>query len=490
MKRVRWSKILSSRTSYPAPRPSHTMADATSSRGNLTFETSSPDSILAPRIGKLSIPGRATLDTPHYVGYTSRGVIPHLTQDMLRKNTDINSMYLALEDFIEKAPQQTPPVFNTPCPTPDDSPLRRFAALPSDALLVLGPRRVPPIQCPGPNTNASVAVHTSVGFSSLTSAYYASAAQALRPDIVVGLGDIMYGHKKPSLKRMDKMGDRTTAWTRDMVAGRGGLDKTTKDTAYNIFAPILPIDREMQSWYLNELVDELRPHLSGLALYDAASLAQTPEDLAPLPRLSLGDPATPHALLHEMALGMDLFTVPFITAVTDAGIAFSFTFPPTEADTKVTQDSGSRLPLGIDMWNPSHATALAPLQPSCPCHACTAHHCAYIHHLLHAKEMLGWVLLQVHNHSVLDRLFSAARAAIADGTFEDARAAFAKVYEPTLPEKTGQGPRVRGYQYKSDGPAEPKRNPPAYRMLDAHKDALEEDKAEGAVPDKNDDASD
>lgn len=53
---------------------------------------------LSPRLARLSLPGRRILDTPHYLATTSRGVVPHLTQDTFRRDTSINGVYVALED--------------------------------------------------------------------------------------------------------------------------------------------------------------------------------------------------------------------------------------------------------------------------------------------------------------------------------------------------------------------------------------------------------
>lgn len=64
----------------------------------LTFEVLKPAAALAPRLGRLSLPGRATLSTPHYIANTSRGVVPHLAQDVLKQHTEINTFYIALED--------------------------------------------------------------------------------------------------------------------------------------------------------------------------------------------------------------------------------------------------------------------------------------------------------------------------------------------------------------------------------------------------------
>lgn len=54
--------------------------------------------VLAPRVGSLALAGRKTLSTPHYVAPTSRGAVPHIAHDLMRKETAINSLYIGLED--------------------------------------------------------------------------------------------------------------------------------------------------------------------------------------------------------------------------------------------------------------------------------------------------------------------------------------------------------------------------------------------------------
>ena len=51
-----------------------------------------------PRLGHLSFQGRAIIDTPHLVAVSSRGAVPHLSQDTMRDNTSIKAVYIALED--------------------------------------------------------------------------------------------------------------------------------------------------------------------------------------------------------------------------------------------------------------------------------------------------------------------------------------------------------------------------------------------------------
>jgi queuine tRNA-ribosyltransferase subunit QTRTD1 len=356
--------------------------------------------------------------------------------------------------------------------------LRRFIALPEDTLLVLGARRNPPIPSPVANTNTEVGLSTSVGFKALSSEYYAAAVRNLQPDIVVALADIPFGQDAIGIKRKDKMSDRTESWVRDMIARRDTLDEGEK--SWSIFAPILPIERDLQSWYLEHLVDDMVDKISGLAIYDSYLLDDVPDALHHLPRLSFHAPASPHELLRQISLGMDLFTVPFLADATDAGIVLDFTFPPPPK----TDSLSSRLTLGLDMWDPAHAISVKPLTEDCACYACTKHHRAYLQHLLVAKEMLGWVLIQLHNHAVMAAFFDSVRASIDAGTFDADVAAFEAFYEPALPAKTGQGPRVRGYQFKSDEHAKKgRKNPKVYKKLDADQ-ILELRAAHGQQPGK------
>ncbi|KAI9370743.1 tRNA-guanine(15) transglycosylase-like protein [Aspergillus egyptiacus] len=439
-------------------------------------------SVLAPRLGRLAIAGRKPLSTPHYVPLTSRGMIPHLSHDVMHDSTSIGSMFIGLEDFIEKQNQgkksTTPiPIYAVPT-APYESALRKFICLPDDLLLILGARREPPIACPPSNTPNSIAVLTSVGHMQLEAGQYVEAIQKLRPDIVVGLADLVIG-QAPGVKRRVKMVDRTHAFTThatDKLYGPELSEHSRSSAAY--FAPILPLDNTQQQLYLEDLESELRPSISGLALYESASLSIVPEPLGDLPRLLFSRPTTPHDLLREISLGADLLTIPFISISSDTGMALNFTFP--SADSK---PSSEPLPLADNIWSPSNTTATTPLRQSCTCYTCQHHHRAYLNHLLNAKEMLAWTLLQIHNHHTIDLFFSAVRESIARGTFEADVQTFTQTYAAEFPEATGQGPRLRGYQLPSSGPSQPRRYPPAYGKLDLAAQQFAESQSSIATPD-------
>lgn len=50
------------------------------------------------RLGELALPGRQKVQTPNYFPLTSRGSLPHLSQDMMRDHAPVAGIYTALED--------------------------------------------------------------------------------------------------------------------------------------------------------------------------------------------------------------------------------------------------------------------------------------------------------------------------------------------------------------------------------------------------------
>ena len=65
----------------------------------LSFRLLAPAAIdIQPRLGELFHPNRIPIETPHYIALSSRGAVPHLSQDMMRSSTSIKGIYAALED--------------------------------------------------------------------------------------------------------------------------------------------------------------------------------------------------------------------------------------------------------------------------------------------------------------------------------------------------------------------------------------------------------
>jgi queuine tRNA-ribosyltransferase len=120
------------------------------------------------------------------------------------------------------------------------------------------------------------------------------------------------------------------------------------------------------------------------------------------PRYLMGV-GTPRDLLEAIARGVDMFDCVMPTRNGRNALAFT--------------DEGP-----LRLRNLKHAEDTRPLDASCPCPACR-HSRGYLRHLFNAREMLGPILLSLHNLTYYQRLMADARAAIQEDRFVDFRAA-------------------------------------------------------------------
>jgi queuine tRNA-ribosyltransferase subunit QTRTD1 len=54
--------------------------------------------VVGPRLGRLTMKGRQDLMTPSFFAISSRGVVPHITPDVISADTQIGGVHIALED--------------------------------------------------------------------------------------------------------------------------------------------------------------------------------------------------------------------------------------------------------------------------------------------------------------------------------------------------------------------------------------------------------
>lgn len=128
-----------------------------------------------------------------------------------------------------------------------------------------------------------------------------------------------------------------------------------------------------------------------------------PED-RPRYLMGVGNPTT---LVRAVGEGVDMFDCVLPTRTARMGTAFSSTGRMNMRNAKYTRDFG-------------------PLDPACNCPTCQAHSRAYIRHLVKQGEMLGAILLSVHNlHFLLD-LMRRAREAVLAGSYAEFQRAWMK----------------------------------------------------------------
>jgi queuine tRNA-ribosyltransferase len=130
-----------------------------------------------------------------------------------------------------------------------------------------------------------------------------------------------------------------------------------------------------------------------------ACAALLPEDK---PRYLMGV-GRPEDLLAGMAVGIDMFDCVMPTRNGRNASAFTMDGP-------------------LRLRNSCHRRDPSPIESGCPCYTCRHFSRGYVHHLFLADEMLGPILLSLHNIAFYLRLMEEGRRAIAERRFDPFRA--------------------------------------------------------------------
>jgi queuine tRNA-ribosyltransferase len=117
--------------------------------------------------------------------------------------------------------------------------------------------------------------------------------------------------------------------------------------------------------------------------------------------MGIGDPA---GILKVIERGVDMFDCVLPTRLGRTGSAITW--------------EGR-----LNLRNARFAADEGPLDPDCPCPACSRFSRAYLRHLVTQQELLGLILLSQHNVRFLLDLTAGARAAIERGELAAFKAA-------------------------------------------------------------------
>jgi queuine tRNA-ribosyltransferase len=78
----------------------------------------------------------------------------------------------------------------------------------------------------------------------------------------------------------------------------------------------------------------------------------------------------------------------------------------------------------FNISNARFRRSFAPLMEGCPCYTCTHYTQAYLHHVVHAKELIAATLLTIHNEYFIVNLVAQIRQSILDETFYEFKSEF------------------------------------------------------------------
>lgn len=82
----------------------------------------------------------------------------------------------------------------------------------------------------------------------------------------------------------------------------------------------------------------------------------------------------------------------------------------------------------FNITNAKYRKSFEPLVAGCQCYTCTHYTQAYLHHLVHAKELLASTLLTIHNEFFIIGLVAQMRETLLAGTFQDFKTEFMGQY--------------------------------------------------------------
>jgi queuine tRNA-ribosyltransferase len=168
-------------------------------------------------------------------------------------------------------------------------------------------------------------------------------------------------------------------------------------------------DAELRRYCAEELVRMDFPGyaIGGLAVGEGfAAMIGVIEQVAPLlpadrPRYLMGV-GFPRDIIAAVAAGVDMFDCVMPTRNGRNAYAFTKDGPIRLRNSKFAADSG-------------------PVEAGCDCYCCRTFTRSAIRHYFFAGEMLGPILLSLHNIRFYQRMLADVRRAIGEGTFEDFR---------------------------------------------------------------------
>jgi queuine tRNA-ribosyltransferase len=242
--------------------------------------------------------------------------------------------------------------------------------------------------------------HIDGSLVSLTPERAVAIQEALGPDVAMVLDHVVALPNEPAVVR--EATERTVRWAERSHRAHGRRDQAQFGIVQG------GLDEPLRAWCAERLSE------IGFAGYAVGGLSvgETPEEMyrvldftvpvlpADKPRYLMGV-GRPQDLLAAIERGVDLFDCVMPTRNGRNALAFT--------------DAGP-----LRLRNKQFERDRRPLEENCPCAACR-HSRGYLRHLFMAREMLGPILLSIHNLTYYQRLLAGGREAISKNHFVEYR---------------------------------------------------------------------
>ncbi|XP_064488253.1 queuine tRNA-ribosyltransferase accessory subunit 2-like [Ornithodoros turicata] len=349
------------------------------------------------------------LDTPLCLLYTQSGSVPHLTRDTLK--------YLA--DHPLPALFPLPPMTDfTSSVKAQGKGLAAFTGLRGYPSFVCV--QDPMVKTPsGYNDKAGVSVWDRGGRIHLNASSFTRIMEAFVPSVYVSLNDADTPRDAPK-KRIWRSVDRSLALLDECVAARAQSAELKGTSILGAVqggwcvearrhSALETAKRSVEGFVIEGL------HLGGAnspQFDEVQDLLK--ETLSSLPRDKLKvllGAYRPEFIFRAVAAGVDVFDSSFANAATERGSALTFGFDREQL--RAMLRGGCCLPdekLEICLNEDSYRDQFVPLLEGCACYTCRTFTRAYINHLSKTGELLGPVLLSLHNLHHFLEFFGAIRS--------------------------------------------------------------------------------
>jgi len=370
------------------------------------------------RAGQLELLAGQTTATPFPLLASKGGCVPHLTRETLvHLNLDRHPVLVPFQHHARQ----------TKVLQKWGAGLSSFLGL-SDHPVILTVQDPGEFTKPGYHNNKNISVWSNNNRELITPTNFMEAVNHIHPNCFVALCD---GDTEPgcSNKRISKSVSKTIDFldtclefkrntpSLDKIgvigAIEGGLDmKARVKCAKEIIA------REVDGFLLDgfHCNGPESEHLEFASIkevfIETVSLLPTTK-----PRFYFGA-APPELVFNLVKEGIDVFDSSYPSLVTEKDSAL--VFPNVwlngrnEKSTTELTDSSSPPPSDslVSLACSSNRLAFSPIVPNCTCYTCRNFTRAYVHHLVMVKEMLGKVLLQLHNLHHYQTFFTSLQSAV------------------------------------------------------------------------------
>lgn len=292
--------------------------------------------------------------------------------------------------------------------------LSQFVGLP-EALAFISLKNTSEFSPSGSHEKGSVPIFKRSGRINITAERYMNMMETFKPDLFTSLAD-GDTHQNCSKKRLTKACERSEEMFEQCLE-RKRSSTNIKDSFY-----VACVEGGFNEFERKKAVEHLKKYESEIDGYfidgihrnghEATSLqfstikeiVEKTVSLLPTDKLKIMLGAySPEVVLELVNFGIDMFDTSFVDIVSNSNRALVFNFS--------LENSTKRFP-EIDLLDSKYKDEFSPFVEGCSCYACQKHTRAYTNHLLLTRELLGNLLLSIHNTHHYLKFFESIREAI------------------------------------------------------------------------------